>query len=405
VDRRVLNAFTDTDANTGLRAGYPKRMGTGGEAQPRYADLNGDNVQELIVPTEDGTIHAYEPGGGELAGWPVHTDIQFAAADHMGAPSVGSVSASAPPREPPRGPAVADLDGDGRPEVITTAGIHVYVWEGDGSVRPGFPQVSDPSFCGPALEHQTDSHPKCGFIASPAIGHLEGRDKPPDIVIPSLDGHLYAFRPDGSPAPHFPVKLQDPTPPAGEGPITAESINNAAVVDLDGDGLNDDVIAASNETYGASNSGDVSFAGLLGGQGASTRVYAIDGKTGAIRSGWPIEISGLIEDTLPFIGPGNDPAVLDKSGPKIVASATSGSLATYNPNGSTDTTMRQETYGPGSNATDRSPALNLFESAAIGKLLPLATDPDVVKYEISLTAAADLLLAGQNQPYNHLIGA
>ena len=39
--------------------GFPKRLGTGGEAPLRYADLNGDNTQELIIPTEDGTIHAY----------------------------------------------------------------------------------------------------------------------------------------------------------------------------------------------------------------------------------------------------------------------------------------------------------------------------------------------------------
>ena len=38
-------------------------MGTGGEAPIRYADLDGDNAQELIVPTEDGTVHAYEPDG------------------------------------------------------------------------------------------------------------------------------------------------------------------------------------------------------------------------------------------------------------------------------------------------------------------------------------------------------
>jgi hypothetical protein len=122
-------------------------------------------------------------------------------------------------------------------------------------------------------------------------------------------------------------------------------------------------------------------------------------------AGWPIHISGVLQTTLPFIGPGHDPAVVDLSGPKVFASATTGSLSSYNPNGSLNTTMRQEAYGPASNATDKTPALNLFESAAIGRLTPASANPDVVKWEISASAAVDLLLVGQNQPYNHLIGA
>src|SRR5205823_6926477 len=63
VDRRVFTAVPD---GQNLRPGYPKRLGTGGEAQPRYGDLNGDGVNELVLPTEDGLIHAYEPNGKEL---------------------------------------------------------------------------------------------------------------------------------------------------------------------------------------------------------------------------------------------------------------------------------------------------------------------------------------------------
>jgi hypothetical protein len=48
--------------------------------------------------------------------------------------------------------------------------------------------------------------------------------------------------------------------------------------------------------------------------------------------------------------------------------------------------------------------LNLFESASVGDLLGTGT-PDVVKYELSIGQAANLLLVGQNFPYNHLIAA
>jgi hypothetical protein len=402
VDRRIFTALADPDLRT--KQGYPKKMGTGGEAQPRYADLNGDNVPELIVPTEDGTMHAYEPDGNELPGWPVHTRTQWTATEHINAPGMKAVAKANPPREAPRGPAVADLDGDGEPEVITVAGIHVYVWEPDGSQRKGFPVSSNRAFCGSALEKQENLHPKCGFVASPAIGHLEGKDGSPSIVIPSLDGHVYALRPNGTRVPHFPRLLQTPEKPKDEDRQIAESINGAAIVDLNRDGF-DDVIAADNEAYGGGSPNDVSFAGLLGTQGQSTRVYAVNGTTGAYMPGWPIHIAGILQTTLPFIGPGHDPAVVDLGGPKVFASATTGSLSSYNPDGSLNTTMRQEAFGAASNATDRGPALNLFESAAIGRLTPASVNPDVVKYEISTTAAVDLLLVGQNQPYNHLIGA
>src|SRR5205807_5295003 len=156
VDRRVFTTFSDPS----LRAGYPKRMGTGGEAPIRYADLNGDNVPELIVPTEDGTIHAYEPNGSELPGWPVLTQEQTAAASHEPGPALTTIGA---PREPPRAPAIADLDGSGKPDLITAAGLHIYAWHGDGTPVAGFPVSSNvpgmPNpFCGPSIAFEEQDH-------------------------------------------------------------------------------------------------------------------------------------------------------------------------------------------------------------------------------------------------------
>ena len=409
VDRRVFTSDNDPT----LRNGFPKRLGTGGEAPIRYADINGDNVQELIVPTEDGTIHAYEPNGSELKGWPVHTLLEKSADGHSSAPGFAALAASTPPREPPRGPVVADLNGDGQPEIVDTAGIHVYAWEPDGSPVPGFPVSSNQSFCDPANESQPLVHPKCGFLSSPVAARLEGPGRPMDIVVPSLDGHLYAFDHNGNAVPGFPVQLVDPSVPPDQRMI-AESINEPAIADLNGDGK-DDIVVATNETYGAAAPSANDIGGLLGqglsdllanAAGGSSRVYAIDGSNGNFLPGWPIKLNGAIQDTLPLIGPGQDPSIVKLGGQtRIVASTTgSASIGVYKPDGSLDHAVQQAVYGASSDATDRTGTINLFESASIGRLDP-ATGPAIVKYGLSLSDVANLLLTGQNVPYNHLIGA
>jgi hypothetical protein len=193
--------------------------------------------------------------------------------------------------------------------------------------------------------------------------------------------------------------------------MAAESINEPAIADLNGDGK-DDIVAATNETYaadppgsacpGAGTASDV----LANAAGGSSRVYAISGANGNLLSGWPVHLNGAIQDTLPLIGPGQNPSVAKIGGQTTVVASTTGSatIEELAADGSVVRCVQQGAYGPLSDATDRTGTINLFESAVIGKLDPL-TGPAIVKYGLSLGDAANLLLSGQNVPYNHLIGA
>ncbi|MDQ1689546.1 MAG: cell wall-associated protease, partial [Frankiaceae bacterium] len=407
IDRKVLTAIDDPT----LLAGFPKRLGAGGEAPIRYADIDGDNVQELVVPSMDGLVHAYRKDGSELAGFPVRTQLMHQAESHGDAAGFAALGAVSPALEAPRAPIVADLDGDGRMEVLTAAGTHLYVWESDGTLRPGFPVEMDRSHCVPALQSQPLKHPKCGFLASPSVGWLEGHSAGLDIVQPGLDGYLYAWRADGSPLPGYPHQVVDTALPANQRMI-AEQINPAALADLDGDGA-DDVLVATNEAYATQSPTPEDLNGgiaagladiLANAAGSSSRVYLLHGKTGVPFDGWPIKLNGAIQTTLPFIGPGQDPSVLTLDGKRLLlVSTTGGAVSEYGVDGKLVRSMQQSVFGPGSDATDRTGVINLFESASVGDLLGTGR-PSVVKYGLTLSAVVNLLLVGQNVPYNHLIG-
>jgi Subtilase family len=402
IDRRVFTSAADPS----LVSGYPKRLGSGGEAPVRYAALTASNVQELLVPTEDGRVHAYLPSGRELRGWPVRTLPVRTGRGHSRSPALRHLGV---PLEPPRAPVVADLRGDGQPDVITAAGVHVYAWDARGRRLRGFPVSEKFRFCRPSLESQPLHHPKCGFLASPAVGFLQGRRRGLDIIEPSLDGHLYAWNPRGRLLRGYPMALIDPSMPVSQRDV-AESINDPAIGDLTGAG-HDDIVVGTNEEYPASNAAPPVSGGLAGLQGTllspasggSARVYAIDGATGKIMRGWPIAINGALQSELPLVGPGNDAEIARVGGREVVmASATGGALSEYGADGSLIRTIQQTAFGTSSDATDKSDVANLFESAAVG-----AVDGQlaVVKYGLSLGQVINLALPGQNVPYNHLIGA
>jgi hypothetical protein len=93
---------------------------------------------------------------------------------------------------------VDDLDNDGNKEIILTCydGGAVFVFDAHGNVRPGWPVIIPPG-CG------TCSAPSIQVPAS--IADID-QDGVKEIVVPLAGYHLiYAFKPDGSYCPGFPV--------------------------------------------------------------------------------------------------------------------------------------------------------------------------------------------------------
>lgn len=149
------------------------------------ADLDGDGVTEIVVGGNEGTVAAYEWKGGALAvkgGWPAST-----------------CSGGQCPEA--RGMAAADLDGDGKIEIVVTTtntsdtGAQVFVFEPDGSVRPGWPRYdykagSDLDFNG------YGNHGYGCFGENVGIGNID--DDPELEVLVTYDNHqINAFKADG----------------------------------------------------------------------------------------------------------------------------------------------------------------------------------------------------------------
>lgn len=87
-------------------------------------------------------------------------------------------------------PAMHDLDGDGRKEVIAADRQRTYVFDAQGLLRPGWPVST-------------------GEVNnSPAVAYLDG-DNVPEIIVASsgMPPRIHALRPDGSELPGFPVSL------------------------------------------------------------------------------------------------------------------------------------------------------------------------------------------------------
>jgi len=445
-DQDMLNDFPRTIREGGDVGGPGSAPSADGASSPAFADLDGDNRNELIFADSDGYVHAIEADGTELPGWPVRGDVpgfvsshsaseayaSGAVPDDLGGAILGAVG-------------IGDADGDGVPEVYAADFEgKVYGWSADGSRV--FEEESNPDYSGKPLTPFVNvrkgkaNRTQHGFFGAPVLADLDGDGKQ-EVIASSMDRHVYAWSgsdsdpnaPGGAPAaPGFPVLVVDPskvasvdpdthaiTYAAGANPLMQGAIiDTPAVGDLDGDGK-PEVVVGTNEEYSETlNLGNPGGLAALLGAGladpGNSRIYAIkstggpDGDplpTDALVPGWPFDVGMLLTETLPIVGEGiTGPPVIGPvdcanggSGNKVGTATAAGPAYVVNADG---TSCYGETSGKAnalasdfsatSTATD-SPVIPTLGNPAFGAAGgSTAEDPAFLTAAIGLFRALDL---------------
>jgi hypothetical protein len=227
-------------------------------SSPVIANLYGNGVAETVVGHEDGYVSVLDVNGHELPGWPQPA--------LMNSTSPTAIDSS---------PAVADLNRNGKTEIIVGVGSvwqpnhngGVIVYHSDGTVQCRF-QTQD------TFNEWTGGGPSGysnGVFSTPAIGDVTGSGYP-DIVFGSWDHYVHAIDRNCHELPGFPYFVDDTI------------WSSPALYNVDHDGRMD-IFIGNDQSIG----GPDSWAG--------GEIRALDWQNGAVRELWRRNISDVIQSS------------------------------------------------------------------------------------------------------------
>ncbi len=176
-DSLRLYAF---DRNGGMKPGFPVVAAESFSAVA-IDDIDGDGKKEMAFGTNSGRFYVVRWNGTDFFDGDANPATIGVFKTGLGTFSYGS-------------PAIADLDGDGKKEIVygESSGL-LHAWRNNATEMPGFP---------------VDLGHAHTISASPAIGYLDGPgDTQLEIVVPAADESLYVIEADGSRRPGFPIGL------------------------------------------------------------------------------------------------------------------------------------------------------------------------------------------------------
>lgn len=202
----ALYAF---DLQGQLRPGFPVFTLDPLWSSAAIGDIDGDGRAEIVVGSNGTRVYAVNDDGTDVIDGDANPSTIGVFKQLSSGPNFCT-------------PALADIDGDGKAEIIFASGNgRVYAWNEDGSDVPGFPFV-------------TNSY----FNSSPAVAYLDGPgDNTLSIVVPGTNDSLYVIESNGLRRAGWPQWNR--TGGTSKAP-------SPAIADMNNDGFNDIVFQSTN---------------------------------------------------------------------------------------------------------------------------------------------------------------
>ncbi len=212
---------------------------------PAIADVNADGTPDIAFITWPGTIYVIDSKGRDLPGWPKRLPLVPSCPMDPTAPRPPGPCMDAAhgwSRGAYGSPVLADMDGDGKPEIIVAAfDGNIYIFHDDGSALSGWPVAI----------HDVAATKYNRIMTTPTVADFN-KDGIPDIGTGSNEelggggaGPVFIVDGRGMNAPGGPYLKNWPVTMVTLHifPVVAEGVDSSlAALDLLGDGTNDVLI-------------------------------------------------------------------------------------------------------------------------------------------------------------------